>query len=303
MIAQPLRLLEPEEILAFHRDGAVLIKQVLSQQWLELMEQGLEYAQAHPDGKSSGVGESLRIDQFPADNVPQLKRLMDESPIAAIVGTVLNSAVRFYMDQMFYKPAGSIAPTPWHQDTCYYNIAGHDLIRAWVSPDPAPRNMSIEVVRGSHRWNVTYHTWVGRDPADDPVGAARAEQAYKNAEPVIGIQAHDNWSYVEAFKDPTLPAPPDIDQYRDSFEILGWDYQPGDVLLFHGHILHGAGGMSDWPHPRRAHASMWAGNDIHYLHRPGQVVADPKALYAYKPKDGDTLAQFPDVFPIVWAPS
>jgi len=302
MSGNPLRPISPDEVAMFHRDGAVLLKQVLAGEWLELLEQGLEYANDHPDGKSSGVGEALRIDQFPADQVPQLRQLIETSPIAAIVGYVLNSPVRFYMDQMFYKPAGEITPTPWHQDTCYYNIAGNDLVRAWACPDPVPRDLSIEVVRGSHRWNVTYHTWVGRDPAEDPEGAARAASALAAGKAVIGAEAHENWSYTDAFRDPTLPPTPDIDGHRDSFDILGWDYEPGDILLFHGHILHGAEGVSDWPHPRRAHASMWAGNDIHYLHRPGQVVPDPKALYDFSPQDGDTLDKFPEVFPVLWSP-
>ena len=303
MSCEPLRPVTETEICHFHRDGAVLLKQVLEDRWLDLLERGLDYAIDHPDGKSSGVGDALRIDQFPADQVPELRQLIETSPVAAIVGAVLNSPVRFYMDQMFCKPPGEITPTPWHQDTCYYNIAGNDLVRAWVSPDPVPRDMSLEVVRGSHLWNVTYHTWVGRDPAEDPEGAARARAALDCGEAVIGAQAHDSWSYADAFRDPSLPSAPDIEEHRESFDILGWDYEPGDVLLFHGHILHGAQGRTHWPRPRRAHASMWAGNDIHYLHRPGQVIPDPRGLYEYKPRDGDTLDRFPEVFPVLWSPT
>ena len=47
---------------------------------------------------------------------------------------------------------------------------------------------------------------------------------------------------------------------------------------------------------------MWAGPDVHYLHRRGQVIPDPRGLYDYTPKDGDTLDKFPDVFPTVWTP-
>ena len=45
---------------------------------------------------------------------------------------------------------------------------------------------------------------------------------------------------------------------------------------------------------------MWDGEDVHYLHRRGQVIPDPRALYDYKPKNGDSLARYPDVFPVVW---
>jgi len=299
---RPLRSVTEEEQAQFHRDGAVLIRGVLSEKWLATLAEGLEFAHDHPDGMSVGVEMPLRIDQFPAARSPRLREVIDQSPIAEIVGTALDSPVRFYMDQMFYKPAGQIMPTAWHQDTCYYNVDGEDLIRAWVSVDPVPRSASIEVVRGSHRWNVTYRPVVGRDPAEDPQGAAEAEAAFAAGDAIIGSQSHQKWSYGDAFLDSALPATPDIEGCRDSFDILGWDFEPGDVLLFHGHILHGARGNVTLPHARRSHASMWAGSDVRYIHRRGQVVPDPAALYRYRPRNGQSLGDFPDVFPVVWSP-
>ena len=302
MSSQLLRAITQQEIEAFHRDGALLIKGVLPEQWLEKLRQGMEYANDNPDGMSGGMEAVLRIDQFPADRAPDLADVIRSSPIAEVVGTALGTPVRFYMDQMFYKPAGMIFPTPWHQDTCYYNVDGHDLIRAWVCVDPVPRGASLEVVRGSHRWNVTYRPVVGRQPEDDPEGYAQAEAAFEAGEPVIGPESHGQWSYADGFLDPELPLTPDIEGNKESFDVLGWDYEPGDVLLFHGHILHGATGGIELPHPRRAHASMWAGPDIHYVHRKGQVVPDPAALYPLKPKTGQPLADFPEVFPVAWSP-
>ena len=302
MAAKPLRAVTEEEIEAFHRDGAVLIKEVLADEWLTLIREGLEYANDHPDGMSSGVALALRIDQFPAARSAQLREAIERSPIAEIVGTALRSPVRFYMDQMFIKPAGEIVPTPWHQDTCYYNVEGDDLIRAWVCVDPVPRNASLEVVRGSHRWNVTYRPVVGRDPAMDPEGAKLAEAAFAAGDAIIGSDSFEAWSYADAFLDQSLPPTPDIAGHTDSYDIIGWDYEPGDVVLFHGNILHGARGGVTLDHPRRSHASMWAGRDVHYIHRRGQVVPDPLALYELKPQSGQPLADFPDVFPLAWSP-
>jgi hypothetical protein len=47
---------------------------------------------------------------------------------------------------------------------------------------------------------------------------------------------------------------------------------------------------------------MWAGRDVRYVHRLGQVVPDPLALYDSKPKSGQLLEDFPDVFPLAWSP-
>ena len=227
-----------QQAAVFQRDGAVLLKGALDANWLRDLEAGLQQAYASPDGRSAGVCERLRIDHFPSDQIPALRKFIDTSPIAEMVGRILNSRVRFYMDQVFYKPEG----------------------------------------------------------------AARAEARYQNEEPVIGVDAHDKLSYEQAFADASLPTLPDIETHRDSFDILGWDYEPGDVLLFHGHILHSARGDVDSPTPRRALATMWAGDDVHYLHRRGQVIPDPRALYDFKPKNGDTLDQFPTVFPVAWSP-
>ncbi len=287
---------------AFHRDGAVLVKGVLDQNWLQTLEDGIEYANGAPDGMSSGVDAALRIDQFPAMRSPKLQQMLAESPIAEVVGSVLDAPVRFYMDQMFYKPAGEIPPTPWHQDTCYYNIEGHQLIRAWVSVDPVPRPISMEVVRGSHLWNITYRSYSGRDRRSDPQAAAESERLHQENTVLIGPESFEDFNYSDGFYDETLPEVPPINDCRDSFDILGWDYEPGDVLLFHGNILHGAVGGVSLNHPRRSYASLWAGPDVHYLHRRGQILPDPRKLYGYSPDNGQPLSDFPDVFPVAWQP-
>ena len=298
----PLRPITPDEIRSLQRDGAVLLKSILPDVWNEVLVEGLEFAREHPDGMSGGVDMPLRIDQFPASRSPRLQQLLDESPICEIVGTVLDAPVRFYMDQMFYKPPGRVFPSAWHQDTCYYNVEGHQLIRAWVCPDAAPRNVSIEVLRGSHLWNVTYRPPVGLDPRTDPEAAAALDRAFAEGKILIGPEAHESWTYFDSFLDPSLPELPDVESARESFDILGWDYEPGDVLLFHGDIVHSARGNAELDHPRRAHASLWAGPDVRYLRRRSQAIPDPKGLYEHAVRDGQPLSDFPDVFPVAWSP-
>ncbi len=300
MVASPLRDITTEEAAAFHRDGAVLLKQVLPAEWVALAADGLDHAIAEPDAMSQNLGP-LRVDQFPAGRAGDLRRFVYESPVAEIVGQVLASPVCFYMDQLFSKPAGLVPPTAWHQDTCYYNVDGHDLVRAWVSPDHVARNVSLEVVRGSHRWNATYRPLAGRDPDRDPIALERLRQA-ESDRPMLGAEAHQKWNYGVGVSDKSLPPIPDVEANRDSFDIIGWEYEPGDVLLFHGHILHSALGGVESPTARRAHASLWAGRDVFYQHRVGQIIPDPVALYDHTPQTGQPLTDFPDVFPILWSP-
>jgi ectoine hydroxylase-related dioxygenase (phytanoyl-CoA dioxygenase family) len=300
MTAAPLRAISASEIEAFHRDGAVMLSGVLAAEWVDLVADGTEAALAAPDSMSSDMA-AMRVDQFPAAKSSELARIITDSPIAEIVGRVLNSPVRFYMDQMFYKPAGLIASTAWHQDTCYYNIEGHDVVRAWVSPDRVPRNLSLEVVRGSHRWNATYMPLAGRDASTSRSAREMLDNA-RDDTPMLSADSYKDWNYWRGVQDPTLPLVPDIDAHRDSFDIIGWDYSPGDVILFHGNILHSALGDRESPNPRRAHASLWAGDDVRYHHRVGQMIPDPRALYDHSPATGQPLSDFPDVFPVRWSP-
>ena len=113
-MSKMLREITSDEIENFNRDGAILLKEIMGRDWTEVLEEGLEYANDHPDGTSVGVSGPLRIDQWPASHSPKLRKILDESPIAEIVGKIINAPVRFYMDQMFYKPAGAIAPSAWH---------------------------------------------------------------------------------------------------------------------------------------------------------------------------------------------
>ncbi|MGK0223115.1 MAG: hypothetical protein ACI9ON_002358, partial [Limisphaerales bacterium] len=61
--AQMLREITEEEVHDFHRDGANIIKGVIADEWVELLAEGIEFANDHPDGMSAGVGMGLRIDQ------------------------------------------------------------------------------------------------------------------------------------------------------------------------------------------------------------------------------------------------
>ena len=297
---KPARPITEEESHTLLRDGAVLIKGVLSDQWVEQLARGLDDAIRGPDTMVHDLSAELRTDQFPYKHSEALRPIVEASPVAEIAGRAAQTSVRFYMDQLFYKPKGHIPPTPWHQDTCYYNVAGHQLIRTWVSPDPVPREASIEVVRGSHLWNVTYRSLAGRDPEQD--AEARAQQENNPPDvPMLGVDAFEGWDYFSGVRDNSAPLVPEIEGHRDSYDIIGWDYEPGDVLVFYAHIVHGARGDVESPTGRRAHALLWAGEDVRYLHRPGQIIPDPAPLYAHEPKTGQLLSEFPDVFPVAWA--
>ena len=292
-----------EKSASFHRDGSILLQGVLAEEWVDLLAEGLDECYEEPDGMSSALvspNSELRIDQFPAARSEKLRKFICESPLPSLIGEIINGPVRFYMDQMFYKPAGEMIPTPWHQDTSYYNVEGHDLIRAWVSPDTVPREASLEIVKGSHLWNVTYRPLAGRDP-DLSEEEYEARLAVAEESGFYERTGDDfSFSYNSAIMDKSLPETPNIEASRGSFDILGWHFEPGDVILFHGNVLHAAQGGIVLPYPRRSHAIMYAGPNIRYIKRPGQIIPDPIALSEMNPQTGQSLAEFGDTFPLLW---
>ena len=60
----------------------------------------------------------------------------------------------------------------------------------------------------------------------------------------------------------------------DDDEVLRWDMQPGDALLFNSYALHGApGNPSTTSARRRGYATRWCGDDVRYEDRPGTMNA------------------------------
>ena len=284
----PVRAVSDEEITSYQRDGAVLLKSILPLNWVTLVRDGLEEIHCRPGDMTSratgpdGRGE-ITIDQYASHRNEKLRQFVRESSAAAIAGELLRSStIRFVIDQTFYKPAGRVLPTPWHQDTPYLRVSGNDLVRLWVTCDPSPSTTTVSVVRGSHLWNVVYR----------PVTSATE---------VRETQGGTRFAYgTGSDYDSRLPQIPDIEAHRDSFDILSWNVEPGDVLAFNGNIVHGAGGMHMHPHSRRAFATLWAGNGVRYCKRPGRTLPDQAELVGASIADGTLLSERPDVFPSVW---
>lgn len=276
------------DIAAYHRDGGVVLRGLLDARALALLETGIEEARAAGDRRQSVVhapdGTGItRVAQYPTQSSPALARLVASGLVGQIAARMMRTpSAQLVLDQIFHKAAGPIAPTPWHQDTPFLRVRGHDLTRLWMCCDPSPRQLTVEIVRGSHRWNVVYNT---RTEAQSPVVTSELSADF----------SHDNLG------DAHLPLVPDVAAHRDSFDIIGWDVAPGDVLVFHGNVLHGAGGSHEPVGPRRALASLWGGPALRY-HRPeGKAFPPPGGEDPERPiPHGDPIGLHPQAFPFGW---
>ncbi len=135
----------------------------------------------------------------------------------------------------------------------------------WLPLDPVDRDVALQFVRGSHRWGHWF----------DPTSSTDGTTFYTDS--------------------PYTPMP-DIEAERDRHEILAWDMAPGDCLVFHGLMVHGAAGNLSPTRRRRALATNWAGDDATYGARPGY--ARPRFEgHGLAPGDPMACAMFPRVWP------
>ena len=62
---------------------------------------------------------------------------------------------------------------------------------------------------------------------------------------------------------------PDIDAAPDDFEILCWDMQPGDAIVFGAEVVHGAKENKDKSQRRAAVSIRYIGDDVTWDPREG----------------------------------
>ena len=236
------RPIEPSELEAYQRDGAVCLKGIIDTQWLELLDEVLEtmpdeFPREPVSGKFPGKAEVMnyatRVD-------PRLEPMAFNSPAGEIAATMMGSERAYYLwDQSFYKFPGPMVPTFWHQDAGYQPVDGPSC-RVWVPLEAMPRHIVFEHVRGSHQWNVLF-----RPPYDDYEGGTSE---------VAGEVADDaHW-----------PELPDILAHQDSFDIIGWDVEPGDCIAFDLRNIHGTRWEGELTQKRRAWACAYVGDDSRY---------------------------------------
>lgn len=201
-------------------DGAFVARQMFDSDQLSRLRAAFDHGVAHPSPVAQRMFEGTDDEHFnDLFNYAHLKRylgLIDEMGLANFAADLWDSEhVWFLGEELFIKSGGKVGRSPWHQDTSYTPADGPHMLNLWISFEPLPRRNALEIVRGSHR-GITYDGSAYADPADP-------------TRPVWG--------------DGTFPRLPDIEAERkrdaDAWEILGWDLEPGDVLVFHSGALHG----------------------------------------------------------------
>jgi ectoine hydroxylase-related dioxygenase (phytanoyl-CoA dioxygenase family) len=245
----PLRSLTENEIETFQRDGVVCVRKVMAPKWIALVTEAIDRSKRRPSetGKMlSKPDPGYLNDIFMWLNDDGYRTFVLESPAARLAQQAMRSrTVTFFYDQVFVKEPGTNVPTPWHHDLTFWPIEGNQICSIWMPVDPVTRESSgLEYVRGSHLWN----------------------KRFKAISP-------DYHPYLMASN---LEDPPDINANRSEYDVVNWDMEPGDVLMFHPLTLHGSPGNSTTIHRRRALSTRWLGDDVVYAPQKHRMPLPPE---------------------------
>ncbi len=237
-----MNLLDPETISAFKRDGAVVLRGVLTNMQLVQLEMGIEENLANLSPLAITASESDDPGRFVEDfctwqSNANYEHILKETALPWIARDLMQSeTVRLYHDHLLVKESGTRAITPWHQDQPYYNVSGRQTVSFWIPIDPVPEESTLRLIAGSHGG-----TWY-------MPRTFRERQA--------------KW-----FPEGSLAELPDIDGQPEHFKQLAWELEPGDCVAFHMLTLHATRGTPQGAR-RRVFSARYLGDDARHVVRP-----------------------------------
>ncbi|RMV52654.1 Phytanoyl-CoA dioxygenase [Pseudomonas syringae pv. papulans] len=238
--------LTTEDIEAFQRDGAICLRGVF-RDWIGTIADGIERNLAEPGAYASRYVEKddkpggFFDDYCNWQRIPEFRAMVEDSPAASVAAAVMRSrSAQFFHDHVLVKEPGAQKATPWHQDIPYYFVEGSQNVSFWIPVDPV-RESTLRLLAGSHRWE-------------------------KGIKPVHSADQSDFYKDAGGYRD----APdPDTDT-EQGLQVLEWEMQPGDAVLFDFRTVHGARGNAS-AQRRRVLSLRWLGDDIRYFERPGRT--------------------------------
>ncbi|MEY3733749.1 MAG: hypothetical protein RL347_1108 [Actinomycetota bacterium] len=239
MVSAVSDLITQQDIDAFHRDGALVVRGLFTPDEVSTIERGIERNLAEPGPMFKVASQPDDPGRFVEDfcnwsRIEEFRRVAFESRAADVAAALMSSDVRLFHDHMLVKEPGTRQETPWHQDQPYYNVDGFNNCSMWAPVDPVAAESTLEFVAGSHRegWLMP-RTFMDNQAKWFPEGSLRE-----------------------------LPA---IEADRGSFDILSWAMEPGDAVFFHMLTLHHAYGVPG-KNRRRAFSLRFLGDDM--VHAP-----------------------------------
>lgn len=270
-------VISPDDIAAFRRDGAVLLKNAFSHDWIEKLRAGIDADVAQPTANfarhTKDPDAPAYLEDFWAwSKFPEFEDFVRNSPCAPLAAQLLDApSVNLVMDNWFMREAGSTSRPPFHQDLAYFDFEGTMCV-LWLPLEPVTKENGIAFVKGSHLWDKLFMRVRFADGHPSTAPQEVAGQTYH--------------------------APPDVNADPDAYDLLQWDLDLGDCIFFDMRTLHGGlSSVTPTETVRRFTLRMTAPDGM--IRYRGDWAKGERAIFeAEGYREGDPIAG--DFFPQLW---
>lgn len=274
---------ELEQFAQFYEiHGAVHLPGLIEPEWVEKVTAQIESAVAAENNMQQGSGRALSFGhgkgrttiRYQWRENPLIREFLLRQELARPIAKICRTTeLRLWFDLTFIHEATAEGKagegSGWHHDIAAFSWKGEKLPSLWMAMTPATAlNSRIEFVDGSHKTVPGFF----RPPTSKP----------GTNDGMLDILDYD--ALIRSGKE----------------KMLTWDCQPGDAILIHPYLIHGAKGNSGSKNSghRVAMTTRWLGDDVHWMPTnlgspPGIPGIDTHFPLGARPSG--------DMFPLVWS--
>jgi ectoine hydroxylase-related dioxygenase (phytanoyl-CoA dioxygenase family) len=218
--------LDPSAVDAFQTQGAVLVRGLFDERWIDVLRESVAPIVERAYEPSSKTGEESTSQSVASDGMWRWSEPFARFLFRSPIGPTAASAMRSDSVRLF-------------EDLFLFTDVGAEGAN-WH--------------RDSPHWPVRGHQlcsiWFSLEPVTVGTGALR-------------FVAGSHFDGESVASEGLAPA---FDAEREPREIIGFDTEPGDAVVFHPRLLHAAHGSQD-EQPRRTFTIRFAGDDVRWRPR------------------------------------
>ncbi len=147
------KLLNNEEIAAYHRDGFLSPLRIMSAQEADDIRRAYEAAEAASPRDFAGANRNnAHLILKCLDAVAHHPRVLD------MVEDILGPDILVYGSVFFIKEPNDPGFVSWHQDATYMGLEPHDGVTAWLALSPSNLESGcMRMLPGSHKGDIRLH--------------------------------------------------------------------------------------------------------------------------------------------------
>ena len=110
---RPARMMSPEEIESYRRDGVVCLRGLYSSDWVDRLTEGFDEILNRANFQMPGISETFRSDAYTWMTNDVIRDFVLNAPSAHIAQQAFGSeTINFFYDQVFIKLQQTPDPTP-----------------------------------------------------------------------------------------------------------------------------------------------------------------------------------------------